>query len=31
MSAFGMWAGREEMADVEAYVQELRVPRHTGE
>jgi hypothetical protein len=31
MSAFGMWAGRVEMADVQAYVHKLRVPRHPGE
>ena len=24
---FGMWRAREEMADVEAYVRELRAPR----
>ena len=31
MSAFGMWAGRAEMADVQSYVRKLRASRHTGE
>ena len=28
--AFGMWAGREDMQDVDEYVRNLRKPRHGG-
>ena len=28
VSGFGMWADREDMADVDAYVRELRKPRY---
>ena len=31
MPAFGMWAGREDMVDVQAYVRKLRAPRYTRE
>ncbi len=27
VSAFGMWADRDDMADVDAYIRELRKPR----
>ncbi|MBK6974919.1 MAG: hypothetical protein WCF44_09965 [Candidatus Methylophosphatis roskildensis] len=27
-SAFGMWAERADMADVQTYVRQLRTPRH---
>jgi len=28
MDAFGMWAGRDDMAEVQAYLRKLRAPRH---
>ena len=30
MGAFGMWAGREQMANVQAYLRKLGAPRHTS-